>query len=397
MNRLTLKIALRYLAGRKSHTAVNIISMVSMAGVCVATAALIVVMSVFNGFHQLIESRFSRLDPPLTIVATQGKQISNADSLCRVLLLMDGVEAARPYIEEQALAIIGSRQMAVRMYGIESSMYSTFDSLTLAGEPFANYYPQAAPAIVSVGVANQLQANVGGVQIMGLYVPRRLGRINPANPMSAFRTDSVVLTAAFALDQPEVDRDAVYVPIATARKLLQYTTEATALQVEAPESASKPIANALGPDYRVKTRMELRSGSFQVVNMEKWLTFLLLGFILAIASFNVVSSLSLLVIEKSENAEIMKALGATNRFIRTIYIYAGVLITAIGGLIGMLLGAGLSLGQQHFGWVKLAGEASKLSVTAYPVDFQWTDLIPVALLVAAIGLAASLIATRERR
>lgn len=372
--------------------------MVSMAGIAVATAALVVVMSVFNGFHALIESRLSVIDPPLMAVPLSGKAFWNADSLCRELEALPEVAAALPVVDERALAVMGERQMAVRLYGIPEAMYADFDSLTLAGEPWHDYYPGVEPAVVSVGVANGLLAQIGGEQLLGLYVPRRVGRINPANPMSAFRSDSVTITAAFALNQPEYDRDALFAPLGLVRRLLQYTTEASAIHVfpRASEAeALSAVREALGGEARVMTRMEQQSGSFQIVNMEKWTTFLLLGFILIIASFNIISSLSLLIIEKQENAQTLSALGMTQRGLRRVYIICGVLITAAGGVIGMALGTLLSLGQQHFGWVKLAADPSMLSVTAYPVVFNAADQLPMALLIAAIGLITAAISSAK--
>lgn len=371
-----------------------------MAGIAVATAALVVVMSVFNGFHALIESRLSVFDPPLLAVPSTGKTFANADSLCRELEALPQVESALPVVCERALAVMGERQTAIRLFGIPHRLYSTFDSIALAGAPWAEFYPGVESAVVSVGVANVLQSPVGSEQLMGIYVPRRVGRINPANPMAAFRTDSVAVSAAFALNQPEYDRDAVFAPIGLVRRLLQYSAEATSIQIfpasrsnesAALEASKRVVTPQLG---RVMTRMEQQSSSFRIVNMEKWMTFLLLGFILIIASFNIVSSLSLLIIEKQENAQTLSALGLDKRHIRGIYIRCGMLITAAGGLLGMFFGSILSLGQQFFGWVKLAADPSMLSVTAYPVVFHFADLLPVAALIAAIGALTAVIASR---
>lgn len=372
--------------------------MVSTVGIAVATAALVVVMSVFNGFYELIESRLSVLDAPLTAVPMSGKTFADADSLSAVIEELPEVSMALPMVSERALAVVGERQAAVHLYGISQELYNRFDSLTLAGIPWEECIPGLEPAVVSVGVANELQVPVGTDYVMGLYVPRRVGRINPANPMAAFRTDSVSVSAAFALNQPEYDRDAVFAPLLLVRKLLQYTNEATVIQIYPSEGKEKAAESAvqsiLGEQGRVKTRMESQSGSFKVVNMEKWMTFLLLGFILIVASFNIISSLSLLIIEKRENAQILAALGLDRRAIRGIYMRCGVLISWTGGAVGMILGTLLSLGQQHFGWVKLASDPSLLSVTAYPVVFNAADLLPIAALIFILGIASSAITSR---
>ncbi|MDE6535532.1 MAG: ABC transporter permease [Muribaculaceae bacterium] len=371
-----------------------------MVGICVATTALVVVMSVFNGFHELIESRLGILDPPLKAVATQGKAFEDADSLCIALSALPEVERALPVVSERALAVKGDRQAAIRLYGIPPELYSAFNELSLAGEPWREYYPGVESAVVSVGVANQLQAPVGTEQLMGLYVPKRVGRINPANPMAAFRTDSVAVSSAFALNQPEYDRDAVFAPLDLVRRLLQYDAQATEIHifpssVSTDRDALAAAQDLIGSEGKVLTRMEQQQSSFKIVNMEKWMTFILLGFILIIASFNIISSLSLLIIEKQENARTLAALGLDNKGIRGVYIRCGVLITVIGGIAGMFFGTLLSLGQQHFGWVKLAADPSMVSIESYPVLFNPADLLPIAALVASIGLATTIIASRR--
>lgn len=396
--KVSLRIALRYLFAPKSHSAVNIISMVAMAGIALATAALVVVMSVFNGFHSLIESRLSMLDAPVSVMPLEGKTLAGVDSLCSLLEECPSIDRATPLIEERALAMAGGRQMTVKLRGISPALYDMFKDICPAGEPWQDYHPAAAPAVVSVGVANRLELPVGREGLLHLYVPRRKGRINPANPMSAFRADSVAPSAVYMLNQQELDADIVYAPIETVANLLQLNDEATEIAVYPSGKTEKALKDArrMLPDgMRVATLQERQSGSFQIVNMEKWLTFLLLGFIMVIASFNIISSLSLLIIEKEPNAETLRAIGASPSMVRGIYRIEGMLITGIGAITGLIVGSLLSIGQERFGWVKLAGDTDMLSVTAYPVDFHIADLLPIALLSIAIGLAASAISTRK--
>lgn len=397
---LRLRIALRYLVAPKSHTVVNVISGVAIAGMALATAALVVVMSVFNGFHSLIAARLSVLDAPLTATATEGKTLATPDSLIAALEADAAIDLARPSVQERALAEFDGRQMTVRLRAVAPELYDRFDGIAVAGSPWEEYHPGAESGVLSVGVANRLEVPVGSEALVRLYAPRRKGRINPANPMTAFRTDSIAPSGVYVLNQQEFDTDLIYVPLATARRLLQLADDqSTALDIyPAPgrtEAARKAAQALLGPDVRVQTLAERQSGSFQIVNMEKWLTFMLLGFIMLIASFNIVSSLSLLIIEKEPNAATLRALGETPAGIRNIYRIEGLLITGFGAVIGLIGGTLLSLGQERFGWVKLAGDSSTLSVTSYPVDFQPLDLIPVALLALGIGLLASLAATRK--
>lgn len=394
-----LRIALRYLFAPKSHSAVNIITAVSMLGITLATAALVVVLSVFNGFHALISERFSAVEPPLTAVAVNGKTIGGVDSLVRQLQARPEISLASPIIQERALAGYNGRQQAVRLRGISEELFPIFDSLTLAGEPWKEYYPGHRSAVVSVGVANGLEIPIGGEDLLEIYVPKRTGRINPANPMAAFRADTVAPSAVFAVNQTEIDADMLYVPLDIAAELLDLNDQATEIYIYPFKNqidAKNVAEQILGPEVKVQTLLQREGASFQIVNLEKWMTFLLLGFILLIASFNIVSSLSLLIIEKEPNARMLNALGAPPSMNRRIYRLVGLSITAIGTLLGVIVGSLLTLGQQQFGWVKLVGDSSQLSTVAYPVRFLPADLGPVALLALLTGFIATLLATRKK-
>lgn len=403
LNPTALRIALRYLFSPKSHSAVNVISAVAVAGVAVATAAIIVVLSVFNGFHSLIASRLSLLDPPLQVTAVQGKTVASADSLGAALEALPAIAAAEPVVTERALAMMGTLRQPVRLKGVRPEGYArvaSLDSTVVAGEAWADFYPGVPSATLSVGVANALRAPVGSEELMGLYVPRRQGRINPANPMAAFRTDSLAVSAVFSVNQPEYDVDMVYVPLSVARSLLSYTTEATAIEaVPAPgvdtDRAAEALRQALGPDYRVLTRLELQAEAFRIVNVEKWTAFMLLVFILAIASFNVLSTMSLMIVEKHDNNVTLRALGADRGLLARIYGLQGWMVTCAGAVAGAVAGVLLCLAQQRWGLVKLAADTSQLSIAAYPVEFHAADLIPVAAIVAVVGLAAALFSARR--
>lgn len=373
--------------------------MVSTAGVTIAVAAMVIVMSVFNGFHALIDQRLSTLDPPLIVLPSKGKTIADADSLARQLTQLPQVSLAYPIIHEKALAATSQRQATANLYGVPVEQYLTrFDSITLAGDPWADYHPAAPPAVVSVGLANSLLLPIATEQLLTIHTPKRLGRINPASPLSAFRTDSLAPSAAFALNQPEYDRDALFAPIATVRQLLQYTpAQATEIHLYASPTKSliKQISSILPDDTKLLTRQQLLAGTFQIVNIERYISLLLLALILGIASFNIISSLSLLIIEKQPNAQTLRAIGTTPKEIRQIYIACGIIITAAGTLLGIALGSLLSLAQQHLHLIKLTGDPAEMSVTSYPVQLNPLDLIPITLIALAIGLLTSIFATRN--
>lgn len=372
--------------------------MVSVAGIALATAALVVVMSVFNGFTELIESRLSTLDAPLSAIPSHGKHFDNVSALCAELEASPEITCAYPIIEERALAIYDEQQMVVRMRGIPEEMYADFAEICPYGAPWEPYHPLAESAVVSVGVANRLELPIASEDLVKLYVPKRKGRINPSLPMSAFKVDSVAPSAAFVLNQQEIDADIIFMPYHIVSSLLQYDNQATDIFIYPTNSiadARRAAKEVLQSKAEVLSIVERQSATFKIVNIEKWVTFMLLGFILLIASFNVISSLSLLIIEKESNADTLCALGVTRDDIRDIYRIEGLLITALGAVIGILLGTIFSIGQQCFGWVKFSADSSNLSVSAYPVEFQPLDLIPILILILIVGVITSMIATRK--
>lgn len=402
---VALRIALRYLLSRKSHNAVNVISAVSVAGVAVATIAIVCVLSVFNGFTWLAYDRISFIDPDLMIVAAEGKTIADADSLCRAVADMPPVAHAAPMISDQGLAIYNGRQMPVQIIGVDSlfSRIVKIDSVVIDGD-FILQDDHWHYASLSVGVAIALGARPGFYDYLALYTPRRVGRINPANPMGAFRSDSLIVGSVYQVEETAYDTDGVIVPLQSARNLFEYTTEATSLAVSlrpgfTEKEGAAEVGKALGAGFRVLTRLEQESESFRMIAVEKWITFLMLAFILVIASFNVISTLSMLIIEKTPNMATLRALGASESTIRHIFVWEGWLISMLGGAAGIVLGVILCLAQQWGGFIKLNGDPSKLSISIYPVAVELTDILAVAALIFVTGLLVALItaAIQSRR
>ncbi|MCM1476969.1 MAG: FtsX-like permease family protein [Bacteroides sp.] len=397
---VTLRIALRYLFSKKSHSAVNVISFISMAGVAVATVAIVCVLSVFNGFSDLAESRLSVVDPDVKVVPVSGKVIRNADSLALQLVKLSCVDTAVATVDEQALAIVSHRQMAVNLRGVPDG-YTRVSNVTpaLIDGVYALQIDSTNMAVLSVGTAIKLAAHPGSMMPFALYAPRRVGRINPTNPMSAFRSDSLGVAGVYEIDEADKDASTVMVSVDVARRLLDFTDEASAIEIKllsestSPEQCKADISKVLGPGFKVLDRLEQEEKSFKMIAVEKWITFIMLAFILLIASFNVVSTLSMLMIEKADNMATLRALGARHAMIRRIFIWEGWLISVFGGVIGILTGLGLCLVQQKFGIIKLAGDASQLSLSVYPVRVSGTDLLTVMGLVVLTGLFISVITT----
>ena len=392
-----MKIAWRYLVAKKGHQAVNIISIVAVCGVVVATAALICVLSVFNGFRGLIMGRLAMLDPQIAITATVGKTVDDADSIISAVEALPGVERAVPVIEDQALAIYAQLQMPVRLKGVPDD-YNTMndmDSVIVDGE-WKLRDQVSRYAVAGAGPAIRLMVRPDFLGMVRLYAPQRQGRVNIANPMGAFRQDSLFVSGIFQLQQNSYDADLIYVPLEMARGLFDYDTQATQIEVKLSPSASesqvmKAIGQAIGSGYQVKNRLMQQREAYRLVNIEKWMAFLLLAFILIIATFNVISTLSLLIIEKDSSIATLRALGANDSQISRIFVLQGWLITLVGAITGVIAGLILCLCQQQFGWLRLSGDPANMIISAYPVQVQGTDVLITLALVAAVGLLTSMV------
>ena len=394
---LPLRIAWRYLMSKKGHQAVNVISIVAVCGIVVATAALICVLSVFNGFRGLIMGKLAMLDPEVAITATMGKTINNADSIIDAVSGIPGVERAVPVIEDQALAMYAQLQMPVRLKGVPDD-YNTMnqiDSVIVDGQ-WKLRDQVSRYAVAGAGPAVRLCVRPDFIGMVRLYAPQRQGHVNIANPMGAFRQDSLFVSGIFQLQQNNYDADLIYVPLDMARDLFDYETEATQVEVKLAaganeQQAMRAITQALGDSYLVKNRLMQQSEAYRLVNIEKWMAFLLLAFILIIATFNVISTLSLLIIEKDDSIATLRALGANDRQISRIFVLQGWLITLVGAITGVVIGLILCLCQQRFGWLHLSGDPANMIIDAYPVEVQWTDVLVTLALVAAVGLLTSMV------
>ena len=391
-----LKIALRYLFSHKQHNAVNIISMISVGGVAVAAMAMVVVLSVFNGFAELSERQLSHLAPPLQITPAQGSTISNCDSVSDIVYGIEGVKAVEPIVAQQALAATQSVQIPVNIMGVSSSFAKNarLDDVIIDGnatsDEIANY------AILSVGVAIDINLHREEIPAVDIFVPKREGRINTANPTASFRSDTFVPVGVYQVMQDTYDTDIVILPIDMVRRLLDLdsvTAGALNVYTPTPEKVEKTLAAALGDDFVVKTAIRQQEESFKMIAIEKWVTFLMLAFILIIASFNIVSTISILIIDKRPNMDILRAMGATPAMLRRIFVIQGWLISVAGGIIGIIIGLAMSLLQQYCGIIKLtASENANLSIDVYPVAVDPTDILVVAAVILVIGSLTAFVA-----
>lgn len=397
---LSLRVALRYLFAPKSHAAVNVISLISMAGIAVAAFAMVCVLSVFNGFTDLAASRLSAIDPEIKVTRPYGAVVADGDSLAAAVAAVQGVANVRQVLEQRALAISDGDQMPVRVRGVEPgySDVSSLPSLVIDGEMIDD--PGMECALLSVGVAVRTGARPSAERPFLLTAPRRLGRINPAFPMAAFRTDTLLVSGVYQTNQGEYDEDLVYVPLASARELFDYTSEITSLDVSVnpgydAADVAAGISNRLGDSYVVADRMRQQEASFRMIRIEKWITFLMLLFVLVMASFNILSTMSMLIIEKEDNMRILTAMGASRGMIRSIFLHEGMLIAVIGGFAGILAGVAVCVLQQHYGLISLGGDPSQMSIEHYPCRPDIMDILVTACVVTAIGFMSGFISSRS--
>lgn len=394
---LAPRLALRYLFARKSHKVVNVISYISMAGVAIATMAIVVVLSVFNGFSDLARRHLAMIDPDAKVVPSAGKVMTAGDSLARVLEALPEVAAAMPVLQERALLVADDAQIPVIVKGIDparAQQVLSMDSIIIDGiySPCGLAADSIAGAQISVGVAVSTGLRPSAYTFADIYMPRRLGRINPANPAAAYRSMPVAVSGVFRVDQPEYDSEYILAPLGHVRALLEYDKdECTAIEVKAARGSGIPamikaVSQCLPEGFEVLDREQQQPDTYRMIAVEKWVTFLMLIFILLIASFNIISTLSLLAIEKRQNMATLRALGASRRTVTSVFIWLGWLITTEGAAAGTIAGLTLSLIQQHFGVIRLNADPSALTIDVYPVRVEWPDIAAVFAAVLITGL-----------
>lgn len=388
---LPLKIAKRYLVSKKSHSVINIISLVSVCGIAIASMALVCVLSVFNGFQDLIASLFSTIDPQIKVTPIQGKTFDASDPAIQEMAQWPEIAQISPVIEENVLLIYGDRQVPALLKGVTNQyeQQTRIDDIIIDGH-FLLHDTITDYATIGVGLANSLATGAGFRRPLMAYVPKRKARINMANPSSSLSSGRLFMTAVFRVNQAEYDDQLAIVPIDFARRLFDYTTEASALEITLQENANEAnimerIQGKLGDNFEVKNRMEQKEASFKMVQIEKWMSYLILGFILMIASFNAIGSLSMLIIDKKADIDTLKSLGADNRLISRIFLTEGWLISAVGAVTGIVVGILLCWGQQTFGWIKLGEMSEAFIIEAYPVSVQLLDIVAVLALVLLLG------------
>ncbi len=390
-NRLARYIARRYLFSKKSHSAINAISIVSVCGVAVTTLALVCVLSVFNGFTHLIGSLHSQIDPQIKITSVRGKTLDTTLPAIAQIASWSEIEAFSPVVEENALCRYKDRQHIVLVKGVPDN-YTTLSRIkdVVVSGDFVLNDSRIGYASLGIGVAGRLGILANSLHPIELYAPTRLAKVNLANPAQSFNSQQILVSSIFCTDQFNYDDQHVILPLDLAREIFRYPTEATAIELRLNPSVNednfaKKLQQHLGDNYQVATHLQ-QSNWYKWVQIEKWITFLILSFILMIATFNVIGALSMLIIDKKKEINTLRNLGADDRLISRIFLIEGWLISAIGAGSGLILGLILCLLQQEFGFIQLGSDTSAFITAAYPVKVEWLDTLAVTTVVLILGL-----------
>lgn len=394
-------IAWRYLFSKKGHNAINIVSGISAVAVGVVTAAMICVLSVMNGFGALVEHMFSEFDPVLLVVPAEGQILRTDTEPVVSLYAREDIEAVSMQLEQTALIRYKDHQLPARVMGVDDLFTRTANIDSIITDGFYSVWDGAFDrTVLGRGLAAQIGINAHFTGALHLYAPERTEQINMLRPDKSLRHEHAFIAGTFAVNQLEYDDQLMLVSLSLAQRLFAYDEHiATALRIQPVKGVKtatlkSQIAALLGPEFRVLDRYEQQQDFFRILRIEKLMTILLLVFIFIIASFNIIGSLSMLIIDKSEDIRILSHMGADEETIRRVFLLEGWFISSLGTLCGLITGVLLCLGQQHFGWLTL-GNGAEYVISAYPVQVQLSDVLLVAVIVLAFGFAAAYYPTRK--
>lgn len=389
-------IAKRYLFSKKSTNAINIISGISVVGVAVATMALVVTLSVFNGFHDLVASLFTSFDPQLKVTPVKGKSIAADDTLLMKVKQLPEILVATETVEDQALAIYGERQAMVIIKGVENN----FDSLTnirqilLGDGTFELKAAEMSYGIPGIQLAENLGLGYYYQTPLRIFAPKREGQLNMAVPTEGFVEDELYSPSVlFYVKQSKYDANYIITNIAFARNLFGQQGMLSALELRVKSDCDisdvkKKIKSIVGEQFYVKDRFEQQEDTFKIMKIEKFIAYIFLTFILIVACFNIIGSLSMLIVEKKNDITTLRNLGANDKQIARIFLFEGWMISAGGALVGIVVGLTLCWMQQTFGLIGLGRSSGSFIVDAYPVSVHFDDIVIIFITVLAVGLLA---------
>ncbi len=386
-------IAKRYLFSKKSTNVINVISAVTATGIAVGTMALIVVLSVFNGLETLIVDRFNSFDPDLKVVPVSGKTFIPDSMQLQILTSMPGVKMYSESIEENALVRYEDVYHPFVMKGVSPSFaeMTGIDSMIVDGH-FMLEYQESPVAVIGMGVNAYLSVSMNFISPLKVYIPKRTSGFSD-DPEKAFKIKTIYPVGIYGID-PEIDQY-IIVPISFARELLEYTKEVSAIEIKLKNgvrasSVEREVQKLFGNKFDVKNRYEQHELIYKIMKSEKVIVFLILAFILLIASFNIIGSLTMLILEKKEDIKTLQCMGMTMPEIRKLFLLEGWLISIIGALAGLAIGAIICLLQIKFGFIPMQGSnPDAFVVNSYPVEMRLLDFVLTFVTVLVIGYLAS--------
>lgn len=386
-------IARRYLFSKKSTHAINVISAISVIGVAVASMALVVTLSVFNGFHDMVANLFTQMDPQLKVTPVKGKTAPADDPILMKIRQLPEVEVATECLEDQALASYQDRQLMVKVKGVQDN----FDSLThireiLDGEgTFELHAADMNYGIPGLGVAYQLGLGYKFDTPLKIYAPKREGQLDMANPTEGFVEDELFSPGViFSVKQGKYDKNYILTSLQFTRNLFAQDGMLSSLELRLKpgsdfEAVKQQMRQLAGNKYNVLDRYEQQEDTFRIMKIEKFIAYVFLTFILMIACFNIIGSLSMLIIDKKDDVITLRNLGASDHHITRIFLFEGRMISVIGAVIGIAVGLLLCWIQQQYGVVRLGSSEGAFIVDAYPVSVHPQDIVIILLTVIVVG------------
>lgn len=390
---LPFYIARRYLFSKKKHNAINIISGISVCGVALATLALVCTLSVFNGFQDMVASFFTAFDPELKISIREGKVFDGQDERIQAIRALPEVAVFTETLEENAMVQYKDRQTMAVIKGVEDNFedLTSIDSILYGAGDFLLHDFIVDYAVMGIELVSTLGTGIQFVDPLQIYTPKRNAKVNMANPSASFNMEYLFSPGTvFVVNQQKYDSRYILTSLDFVRRMLDYTTEVSAIELKlnpgvSTSSAKSKIASILGDDFVVQDRYEQQEDVFRIMEIEKLISYLFLTFILMIACFNVIGSLSMLILDKKEDVVTLRNLGADDRLISRIFLFEGRLISLFGAISGIVLGLILCLIQQKFGIISLGGGGGNFLVDAYPVSVHFGDVVLVFVTVFAVG------------
>ena len=391
-----LFIARRYLFSRQSHHAINIISGISVAGVAIATMAMVCTLSVFNGFRDLVAGLFTAFDPQLRVTLTEGSSVSQDDEALQRLRKHPDVKVYTPVMEGQALVVQDRRQQVVTVMGVADNFteQASINNILYGDGSFCLHADVLEYGVLGLRLAARLGLPANFPDPLQVYAPKRGERVNMANPLSSFNHDELQSPGVvFNVQQSRYDDNYIITSLGFAQRLFDQRGRITSVELRLRDgvslsSAKRELRQLLGARFQVQDRFEQQADVFRIMRIEKLISFVFLTFILLIACFNIIGSLSMLMIDKRQDVRTLRSLGATDGQVCDIFMLEGRMISLAGAAVGLLLGLALCWLQQEFGLISMGSSAGSFIVEAYPVSVHVGDLVIVFLTVLVVGWAA---------